>query len=37
MTKKSIYFVGDTGYCEIFKELKEKLNLKIDLALIPIG
>lgn len=30
------YFVGDTGYCSVFKEIGEKLG-PMDLAAIPIG
>ncbi|GLC42416.1 hypothetical protein PLESTM_001330900 [Pleodorina starrii] len=30
------YFVGDTGYCSVFKEIGERLG-PIDLAAIPIG
>jgi len=34
--EKSVYFSGDTGYCDIFKEVGTKLG-PFDLALIPIG
>ena len=37
ISKKIIYFVGDTGYAGIFKELRENFILNVDLALIPIG
>ncbi len=33
---KNIYYVGDTGYSDIFKEIPKKIG-KINLALIPIG
>lgn len=33
---KKIYFAGDTGYCELFKELKIKFG-GFDLSLLPIG
>ncbi len=32
----SFYFVGDTGYCPVFKEIGKRLG-PIDLAAIPIG
>lgn len=31
-----LFFAGDTGYCEVFKEIGERLG-PMDLALIPIG
>jgi N-acyl-phosphatidylethanolamine-hydrolysing phospholipase D len=34
--KQKVYFAGDTGYCEVFKEIGERCG-PIDLALIPIG
>jgi len=33
---KKIYFVGDTGYSDVFKQIGEKFN-GFDLSLIPIG
>jgi N-acyl-phosphatidylethanolamine-hydrolysing phospholipase D len=35
-SKRNVYFSGDTGYCDVFKQVGEKLG-PIDLALIPIG
>jgi len=35
-TERQIYFLGDSGYSDIFKEVRSKLG-HIDLALIPIG
>lgn len=35
-TKKKVYFLGDSGYSEIFKEIGERLG-PMDLSLIPIG
>jgi len=36
LEKKKIYFVGDTGYSDVFKEVGNKKG-PFDLALIPIG
>ena len=33
---RKIYYAGDTGYCEVFKEIGEHFG-SIDLALLPIG
>jgi N-acyl-phosphatidylethanolamine-hydrolysing phospholipase D len=33
--EKNVYFTGDTGYCDDFKEIGSKFD--VDLALIPIG
>lgn len=33
---KTLYFAADTGYCEHFKEIKDRFH-RIDLACLPIG
>ncbi len=33
---KKLFFAGDTGYCEAFKEIGNKFG-KFDVSLIPIG
>jgi len=34
--KKKVYFLGDSGYSDIFKEIRKRLGV-MDLSLIPIG
>jgi len=35
-TKKKVFYSGDTGYCEIFKEIGEFFG-GFDLSILPIG
>ena len=36
LSTKTVYFMGDTGYCASLKKIADKFK-QIDLALIPIG
>eukprot|EP01095_Lingulamoeba_sp_RSL-Kostka_P002236 TRINITY_DN1309_c6_g1_i1.p1 TRINITY_DN1309_c6_g1~~TRINITY_DN1309_c6_g1_i1.p1 ORF type:complete len:422 (-),score=128.04 TRINITY_DN1309_c6_g1_i1:16-1281(-) len=33
----SLFFCGDTGYCEVFKEFPQRFKSGFDMALLPIG